>query len=185
MEIISEDANGWHQDGWLVFHGTSMENAIKIARQEPYKPLLEQAEDFLAAFGLTLRDMLDDEDFADMRRFIFASERDSIMSVADTFQKARNYALRIPEWQWHLFQHIFSQLEIETADRSWASLASEYSSGQPNPAVLIFKSPTPIPMPDPQFAMFWRGKEFKVPNPLPTGYELLKIVEITRNITNS
>ncbi len=183
MDVLPEDVNQWHQDGWLVFHGTSMDNAARLARNEPLRPLLSQAENFLRSFGLTLEGMLQDNAFAHMREFVFERQRESVMSLADTFLLARNYALRIPEWQWHSFQYIFAQLEVETEDRNWISLASEYASRQPNPAVMVFKSPTPIPLPDPIFGSFMTGSEIRppVPNPLPEGYELITVVEIARN----
>lgn len=183
MEVVSEGAKSWPQDGWSVFHGTTMDNALKIQRKEPLIPLLSQAEDFLCSFGLSLDGMLSDKEFAHMRHFIFERQRESIMSLSDTFLLARNYSLRIPEWQWHLFQHIFAQLEVETEERNWVSLAREYAARQPNPAVMVFKSPTPIPLPDPEFGSLITGGEIRppVPNPLPEGYELVTIVEIARD----
>jgi hypothetical protein len=159
---------------------------MQIVQRKPFQPLLIQAKDFLGSFGLSVDGMLHDEEFEDMRGFIYERSRGSVMSFADTFALAKNYALRIPEWQWHSFQYIFSQLEVETGDRNWVSMATEYAAEQPNPVVMVFRSPIPVPIPDPIFAKFMTGGEISppVPNPLPAGYELLAVVEIDRNPHN-
>lgn len=182
VEILRESDGVLEQDGFLIFHGTTMRNAMAIEAKEPIVPLKQQAKNFLQGYGLSVEEMSGSNDFAEMWDFIFERERESIISMADSFELARSYALRIPEWQWYLFQFIaLSQSGSETSD--WVDLAESFVATQPNPAVLVVRSPHQIAVPDPTFAAFRRGAEVKppIPNPLPGGYEIVQIVEIQRN----
>ena len=183
MEHVDERGAIRLQDGFKIFHGTSMANALLITSETPLRPLLEQADDFLRGFNLSVAEMDADPDFAPMREFIFGRNRDRVFSMADSFELASSYALRIPEWQWYLFEFITRKSPLaDSLSKDWVAAAEEFTSTQPNPGVLVIQSPVEIPVSDPVFARFRIGGEIRppIPNPLPPGYEILQIVEIER-----
>lgn len=183
MKHVKESEAIRLQDGSKMFHGTSMANALQIAHKEPLRPLMDQADDFLRGFGLSVELMQADIEFSSLRDFIFGRNRNEVFSMADTFELARSYAMRIPEWQWYLFEFIVRASPVShTMSKDWVAAAEEFTRTQPNPAVLVVQSPVEIPIPDPAFARFRLGGEIKppIPNPLPDTFKILQIVEIER-----
>jgi hypothetical protein len=59
-------------------------------------------------------------------------------------------------------------------------MAEEYSKSQPNPAVMVIRSPVPVSQTPHEFLGIDNGSEIKISNPMPSGFSILEIVEIDR-----
>jgi len=179
--IVQEPQANWDQNEFALFHGTSMENAIKLSKAAPLLPILDQASEFLQTFGLELDGITKDEDFSTMAKYIFQNNRDETLSTASRFKLARNYALRLPEWQWYLFRHIHKYTGSTFGNfQHWQDMAEEYAKSQPNPAVMVIRSPVPVSQTPHEFLGIDNGSEIKISNPMPSGFSILEIVEIDR-----
>jgi hypothetical protein len=170
------------QNGSRLYHGTTMANARNLASGLPIEPLKSQADRFLRVYGSSFLEMESEGRFRHLRSFIFERGRETSLSVADTFSLAKSYALRMPEWQWYLFQFLEESKVIGESSQSWISRAEDFAGVQPNPAVVVMNSPNLLSIVPKEFEKFYAGSEISppVPNPLPEGYEILQIVEIER-----
>ena len=180
--LVQESDVTWDQNKFTLFHGTSMENAARLLDRAPLLPIKIQATKFLQNFGLELNGMLADEDFSTMSKYIFEHDRDQTLYTASRFKLARNYALRLPEWQWYLFRHIHrNSRSNHVLFEHWQDMAEDYARTQPNPVVMVIRTPNEVPLVPPEFMNIDSGSEIKIPNPLSDDFSILEVVEISRN----
>ena len=166
----------------LLFHGTSKANAEMLLGKHEQVPLELQAREFLNDFDLKYRDMVDDEEFAPHFDRLFRSRREHRLSTATTFNLAKSYSYRCPEWQWYSFQ--FINRALGNAEDNWINMAHDYCDSLPNPVVLVFGLSEPREIGNPLNSEFERyisrGTEIAIENPLTENYWIEMGVEIKR-----
>lgn len=181
---ITEGDFHLQQDGFLAFHGSTIDSALGIARREPPIPVALAAKRYLERFNLTLDLMkLDDQSASDFR-FIFERNRDSVISHSDTFSHARRYAKRGPEWLIYVNLFVYRRLNL----RSEGVTLEEFQESQPEnssrKAVLVVRTPNRVFNKPQEMLDLYQGSEIKppIPNPLPLAYQVLHIVELEDNL---
>jgi hypothetical protein len=176
-----EDQVSFEFDGSLLFHGTNRENAEAIVKNLPRRPRIELAEDFLADYGITLKEMMEEKEFQENRSYFFRSERDHQLSTADKFELAKSYAMRLPEWQWYTFQMVAIKKFGKDWEQNWVKFTTEHAAKLPNPVVIAIRPPEPVASIPDWIRPLHSGKEYLIEYPLPPSYELVSIIEIDRS----
>jgi len=166
----------------FLFHGTTYEAAVSLTENKLLEPLIIQADRFLREFGFSYSEFESDDEYSEMRSFMFERQRQDVLSTATKFSLARSYAIRAPEWRYYLTSFVHGR--NGGSSETWTEFAGKVSNSQSNPAILVIRTSSPRAEVVPEFIRpNYVGREVECPNPLPAGFQFQYLIELDRHFS--